>query len=120
MVARSLAVAAAVFMVAMALMALTGAGVNLVTAGHPAGYSMPRPLQWLLLGILLVGLIAVEAAGARRRLWLALPLVPVAAYLGVIAGIYGSLFWPVDILMVGLAAAGLRALGPQLFPQPGA
>ena len=78
MVARSLALAAAVFLASMALMALTGAGVNLVTAGHPGGYSMPRPLQWALLGILLIGLIATEAAGARRRLWLALPLVPVA------------------------------------------
>lgn len=115
MIPRSLAVAAAAFLSGMGLMAVTGIGINLWTRGAPAGYAMPRPLQWVLLSAVLVGLIAVEAACARRRLWLALPLTPVFAYLGLLAGILGSLFWPLDPVMVVAAVAGLRLLQAALL-----
>ena len=113
---RSLAVAAAAFLAGIGLMAATGIGVNLWTRGSPVGYTMPRALQWVILGAILLALVAVEAASARRRLWLALPLTPVLAYLGLVLGILGSVFWPVDLLMLALAVAGLRALRRLLFP----
>ena len=116
MLSRSLAVAAAAFLGGMGLMALTGIGVNLWTRGAPSAYTMPRPLQWFLLGAIIIALVAVEAACARRRLWIALPLIPLLAYLGMVAGILGSLYWPLGLAMLAFAGVALRSLRPRLFP----